>query len=55
MLLAFSWESMCLQKWSAKKKKEGEGEQRGAVRPVHLRQAAVRGTQVQADHTFRPL
>ena len=37
------------------KEARGEGEQRGAVRPGHLRQAAVRGAQVQADHTFRPL
>ena len=39
----------------SKGKQKGEGEQRGAVRPGHLRQASVRGTQVQADHTFRSL
>ena len=34
---------------------EGEGQQRGALRPGHLRQAALRGSQVQADHPVRPL
>ena len=34
---------------------EGEGQQRGALRPGHLRQAALRGAQVQADHPVRPL
>ena len=34
---------------------KGEGEQRGALRPGHLRQAAHRGAQVQADHALRPL
>jgi hypothetical protein len=36
-------------------KAKGEGEQLGAVRPGHLRQAALRGAQVQADHPLRPL
>jgi hypothetical protein len=34
---------------------EGEGEQLGAVRQGHLRQASLRGAQVQADHPLRPL
>uniref|UniRef100_A0A8R7RE22 Uncharacterized protein n=1 Tax=Triticum urartu TaxID=4572 RepID=A0A8R7RE22_TRIUA len=34
---------------------KGEGEQRGDLRPGHLRQAAHRGAQVQADHALCPL
>ncbi|VAI14536.1 unnamed protein product [Triticum turgidum subsp. durum] len=34
---------------------KGEGEQHGDLRPGHLRQAAHRGAQVQADHALRPL
>ena len=36
-------------------KAKGEGQQRGALRPGHLRQAALGGAQVQADHPLSPL
>ncbi|AQK51611.1 ribosomal protein S25 [Zea mays] len=47
--------------WQAKEeeveqgKAKGEGKQRGAVRPGYLRQAALGGAQVQANHPFHPL